>query len=69
MNLFGFGKPKVAVQVSGNVIIVRLPGTSFTERWSPRTSVEPTYTVTSRCQCSCPKRGKLRMLRRESYVG
>src|SRR5262245_19094361 len=27
--LFGFGKPKVAVQVSGDVIIVRLPGTSF----------------------------------------
>jgi hypothetical protein len=27
--LFGFGKPKVAVQVSGDVIIVRLPGTNF----------------------------------------
>jgi hypothetical protein len=26
---FGFGKPEVAVQVSGDLIIVRLPGTSF----------------------------------------
>jgi hypothetical protein len=27
--LFGFGKPKAAVQVSGDVIVVTLPGTSF----------------------------------------
>jgi hypothetical protein len=29
MGLFGFGKPKVAVQVAGDVIVVTLPGTSF----------------------------------------
>jgi hypothetical protein len=27
--LFGFGKPKVAVQVTGDAITVTLPGTSF----------------------------------------
>jgi hypothetical protein len=29
MGLFGFGKPKVAVQVLGDAIVVTLPGTSF----------------------------------------
>ena len=29
MRLFGFGKPKVAVQVLGETIVVTLPGTSF----------------------------------------
>jgi hypothetical protein len=29
MGLFGFGKPKVAVQVAGDAIVVTLPGTSF----------------------------------------
>jgi hypothetical protein len=29
MGLFGFGKPKVTVQASGDAIIVTLPGTTF----------------------------------------
>ena len=29
MRYFGFGKPKVAVQVLGDAIVVTLPGTSF----------------------------------------
>jgi hypothetical protein len=29
MGLFGFRKPKVAVQVAGDAIVVTLPGTSF----------------------------------------
>ena len=29
MRFFGFGKPKVAVQVLGEAIVVTLPGTSF----------------------------------------
>ena len=28
-HLFGFGKPKVAISVEGEAIIVTLPGTSF----------------------------------------
>ena len=35
--LFGFGKPKPAVQVLGEAIIVTLPGTSFSvtyKRWN-----------------------------------
>jgi hypothetical protein len=35
--LFGFGKPKLAVQVLGEAIIVTFPGTSFTvtyKRWN-----------------------------------